>query len=261
MKLLFIRHAESTGNQERRMQGNGEFSLSGAGEDQAKRLGNRLRREGWLPTRVYSSPLKRARMTAEILMDQVFGDRTKAPSQELSRKPSQANLAKTIQFDDNLREYQNGIFQCLTWQEAQAQHPELCKQLEASVDWLPVPGAETLVQGRQRAEQFIETVISDCAHQDRVWVVAHSWILQHLISAMMGCARSWRMSVYNTAIFEFWLDRDRWYKVLGNAEASESGGESDQDFRQEQMVQNRFNTSLWQIRRFNDTAHLVDLLS
>ncbi len=257
MKLLFIRHAESTGNQERRMQGNGEFSLSGAGQDQAKRLGNRLRREGWLPTQVYSSPLKRARMTAEILMEQVFGDRP----QESSQEPSQAHLAQAIQFDDNLREYQNGIFQGLTWQEAQAQHPDLCKELEASVDWLPVPGAETLVEGRQRAEQFINTLLANGAPQDRVWVVAHSWILQHLISAMMGCDRSWRMSVYNTAIFEFWLDRDRWYKVLDKATANDSDGAEDQDFRQEQMVQNRFNTSLWQIRRFNDTAHLVDLLS
>ena len=248
MKLLFIRHAESTGNQERRMQGNGEFSLSGAGEDQAKRLGNRLRREGWVPTKIYSSPLKRARMTAEIVKERVWRD--------LSPQDTSDNVAQEIQFQDDLREYQNGIFQGLTWQEAQAKHPELCKQLEASVDWLPVPGAETLVQGRQRAERFIETLLSECSSQDRVWVVAHSWILQHLISSLMGCERSWRMSVYNTAIFEFWVDRDRWYKVLENAEINDSDGD---DFRQEQMVQNRFNTSLWQIRRFNDTAHLVDL--
>ena len=249
MKLLFIRHAESTGNLERRMQGNGEFTLSGAGEDQAKRLGNRLRREGWLPTRIYSSPLKRARMTAEILMERAFRDHVP------NTNPQQMDLATAIEFQDDLREYQNGIFQGLTWQEAQAQHPELCKQLEASVDWLPVPGAETLVEGRQRAERFIETLLSECEAQDRVWVVAHSWILQHLISAMMGCDRSWRMSVYNTAIFEFWLDRDRWYKVLDPGMP-----DIDQEpFRREQMIQNRFNTSLWQIRRFNDTAHLVDL--
>lgn len=249
MKLLFIRHAESTGNLERRMQGNGEFTLSGAGEDQAKRLGNRLRREGWLPTRIYSSPLKRARMTAEILMERAFRDHVP------NTHSQQVDLATAIEFQDDLREYQNGIFQGLTWQEAQAQHPELCKQLEASVDWLPVPGAETLVEGRQRAERFIETLLSECEAQDRVWVVAHSWILQHLISAMMGCDRSWRMSVYNTAIFEFWLDRDRWYKVLDPGMP-----DIDQEpFRREQMIQNRFNTSLWQIRRFNDTAHLVDL--
>ncbi|MEM9772034.1 MAG: histidine phosphatase family protein [Cyanobacteria bacterium P01_D01_bin.73] len=260
MKLLFIRHAESTGNQERRMQGNGEFSLSGAGEDQAKRLGNRLRRENWLPTRVYSSPLKRARMTAEIVMDQVFGDRPEENSPS-NNAPSNADLAQEIRFNDDLREYQNGIFQGLTWQEAQAQHSELCDQLEASVDWLPVPGAETLVEGRQRAERFIETVLSECGNQDRVWVVAHSWILQHLISSMMGCDRSWRMSVYNTAIFEFWLDRDRWFKVLEGDVADCSGEGDGEDFKREQMVQNRFNTSLWQIRRFNDTAHLVDLLS
>ncbi len=251
MKLLFIRHAESTGNQERRMQGNGEFPLSGAGEDQAKRLAKRLRRENWIPTKIYSSPLKRARMTAEILRERVLRDR---PSDD-----PQSNIAQEISFQDDLREYQNGIFQGLTWQEAKEKHPDLCQQLEASIDWLPVPGAETLVQGRQRAERFIQTLLSECVGQDRVWVVAHSWILQHLISSMMGCDRSWRMSVYNTAIFEFWLDRDRWYKVLENDTLTGTAEPGTDEFRQDQMVQNRFNTSLWQIRRFNDTAHLVDL--
>ena len=42
MKLLFIRHAQSVGNQEKRMQGHGEFELSEGGRQQAEKLARRL---------------------------------------------------------------------------------------------------------------------------------------------------------------------------------------------------------------------------
>jgi broad specificity phosphatase PhoE len=242
LKLLFIRHAQSTGNVEKRMQGEGEFELTETGRSQAEKLGRRLLAEGWLPTQVYSSPLQRTLQTAQILIHQfqtatlpaAVGDLMDASTPlmgDLDDRGLQHSIP--IALADELKEFQNGILQGLTWAEAVSQYPELCQALETSPDWIPIPGAETLKDARSRAHRFIQTLLK---HQngDRVWIVTHSWILQHLIAELLNSDRSWRLHAKNTALFEFWIDRDRWHTT----------------------DQNRFNTDLWQIRRFNDHQHL-----
>jgi broad specificity phosphatase PhoE len=242
LKLLFIRHAQSTGNVEKRMQGAGEFDLTETGRQQAEKLGQRLLAEGWLPTQVYSSPLRRTVQTTQILVDQFHRATLPAAVGDLidssaplvsdgSDRPMQQHIP--IALVDELKEFQNGVFQGLTWAEAVSQYPELCQALETSTDWIPIPQAETLQEARSRAQQFIQTLLK---HQngDRVWIVTHSWILQHLIAELLGCDRSWRLHAKNTALFEFWIDCDRWHTT----------------------DQNRFNTDLWQIRRINDYQHL-----
>jgi broad specificity phosphatase PhoE len=213
LKLLIIRHAQSTGNVDRRMQGQGDYPLTDLGRTQAQKLAQYLCDAP--PTAIYSSPLQRTIDTTEILR------------QALPTPPP-------VQLTPELAEYQNGIFQGLTWAEAQAQHPELCDQLEASLDWIPVPGAETLRQARDRVERLLDYLLLTHRNGDRVWLVSHGWIMQQLIAALWGSERSWRISIKNTAYFEFWIDQSRWYR-------------SDE---------NRLNTELWQIVRFNDVNHL-----
>nr|WP_242025831.1 histidine phosphatase family protein [Leptolyngbya sp. FACHB-36] len=240
LKLLFIRHAQSTGNVEKRMQGHGEFELSDTGRLQAEKLGSRLSAEAWLPSHVYSSPLKRAAQTTEILLDRVqtaplpaaVSDLIDADSTPVDGAESVRPI--TVQYADELKEFQNGIFQGLTWAEAIERYPDLCKSLEASPDWIPIPEAETLQDARTRARQFIQCLLQQHANGDRVWIITHSWILQHLIAELLGSDRSWRLRARNTALFEFWIDQSRWH----------------------QSNSNRFNTDLWQVRRFNDTYHL-----
>ena len=240
LKLLFIRHAQSTGNMEKRMQGHGEFPLSALGVQQTEKLAQRLLEEGWLPTHVYSSPLRRAAQTAQILVDAVQTAPLPAAVSDLIDATVETPWDEetpppiAIAYADELKEFQNGIFQGLTWAEAMAQYPELCQALEASPDWLLIPGAETLADARSRAGQFIQRLLQTHHNGDRVWIVTHSWILQHLIAELMSSDRSLRLRASNTALFEFWIDRDRW----------------------ERSDQNRFNTDLWQVRRFNDTQHL-----
>jgi 2,3-bisphosphoglycerate-dependent phosphoglycerate mutase len=214
LKLVFIRHAESTGNVERRMQGHGDYPLTSRGEAQAQQLAIRLRSENRQPTAIYSSPLQRAAETTAIL--------------------AAAAAHPPIHYDDALVEFQNGIFQGLTWPEAQAQYPELCQQLESSPDWIPIPQAETLTMARDRAQQILSKILTHHQNGDQIWVVSHSWFLQHLIAVLLGSDRAWRIHIRNTAIFEFWIDASRW---------------QNQD-------ENRWNTDCWQIIQFNDDRHL-----
>lgn len=213
MKLLLIRHAESVGNQEQRLQGQADFALSFQGQRQAAALAQSLSTQSWCPTHVYSSPLQRAIQTATILLQ----------GRELAIAGSEA-----------LQEIHLGILQGLTWAEAQAQYPELCCALEASPTWIPIPEAESLIQVRDRAKGFVESLLNQHIDSHRIWIITHGGLLPYLIAALLGCDRVWGLEIPPTALFEFWLDRDRW---------------PHQD-------ENLANNTLWQIRRFNDLKHL-----
>ncbi|NJN89714.1 MAG: histidine phosphatase family protein [Leptolyngbyaceae cyanobacterium SL_5_14] len=80
IKLLFIRHAQSVGNRQKRMQGHRDFGLSTEGIEQAKKLAQRLVLEHKRPNYIYSSPLKRAAQTTEILLTHALSAASTAAS-------------------------------------------------------------------------------------------------------------------------------------------------------------------------------------
>jgi probable phosphoglycerate mutase len=78
MDILLVRHGESEGNAERRMQGHLDLHLSETGRAQARALANWLARNaiGW--EAALTSPLARARQTAELI-----SNTTSAPTPEV----------------------------------------------------------------------------------------------------------------------------------------------------------------------------------
>ncbi|GAB4359241.1 MAG: histidine phosphatase family protein [Cyanophyceae cyanobacterium] len=231
MDLAIIRHGQSIGNVEKRLQGRSDYALTDLGRQQAQRLGQHLAKEDWTPTRIYTSPLVRAAETATIARH--------------SFEAAAAIALPEPQPDPNLQENDCGIFTGLTWAESRSRHGELCAQLEASPDWLPIPGGETPTEGRDRARTFLQRLFAETDNGDRVWVFTHSWLMKHLISELLGCDRSWKLPTANTGRYEFRLDRDRWHRAL----------KANNPHHQH----NRYNTDLWQIRRLNDIAHLQGL--
>nr|WP_278003733.1 histidine phosphatase family protein [Nodosilinea sp. TSF1-S3] len=245
--MLLVRHAQSVGNVEGRMEGTSSTGLTALGVQQSLRLGQQLAAAGWYPSHIYSSPLLRSTATLAWLL-QGLNPGVKAATQTITPPPTEAadggagphqvtvlpGQTVPIKLRDDLQEYDVGIFTGLTWTEARDRHPDLCHRLETSLDWQPIPQAETLEQGQARAQRFVADVLSQHGSGDRVLVIGHHWILQHIIACLMGCDRAWGLPMANTARFEFWLDRDRWA----------------------QPGPNRLNTELWRIKRFNDTTHL-----
>jgi len=67
MELLIVRHGESVANAEGRMQGQRDYPLSALGERQATSLARFLKASGLSFDAAYTSPLTRARATAQLL--------------------------------------------------------------------------------------------------------------------------------------------------------------------------------------------------
>lgn len=239
LKLMLVRHGQSVGNTEGRMEGVSSTGLTPLGIQQAQQLGQHLSATGWHPTHLYCSSLQRATATLAALANglgiglpnafQVHPDRLPVADRVILT----ANEALPVLVLDDLREYDCGILTGLTWAEARDRYPDLCQQLETSLDWQPIPAAETPEQGQARAQHFLDYVLSHHGNGDRILAISHHWILQQIIARLLGCDRAWGFPMGHTARFEFWLDRDRWH----------------------QTGPNRLNTELWQIKRFNDCTH------
>ncbi|MEM9906074.1 MAG: histidine phosphatase family protein [Cyanobacteria bacterium P01_D01_bin.44] len=214
LKLLLIRHAQSLGNAEARMEGQSSTPLTPLGQHQAQQLTRYLQNHAEPPSHCYSSPLLRAVQTAKTLIE---------PYPGLAISPL-----------DSLQELHQGIFQGLTWAEATARHRDLCRQLTGTLTYRPVPQAEPLAAAWQRAHRCVHNLRNHQAG-DVVWAISHGGFMQHLIAAILGCDRTWKLPIGHTAIFEFWLALNH-----------ENGTES------------LFNPECWQIKQFNNTDHLAD---
>lgn len=197
------------------MQGHADYSLSDKGMAQAERLAKRLTTEFEPPTRLYSSPICRAKQTAAVILE---------------HQP----VSIPLTYDERLCEGSQGIFQGLTWREACERYPDLCRQLESSSGWMPIPNAESPCEVRGRAQSWLNEILDCHQNGDRLWVIAHEWVMYHLISGLLGSDRTWQLPIGHTAIFEFALDLTQWSALEQNILA---------------------NSSLWQIRRFNDMQH------
>lgn len=251
LKLLFIRHGESIGNCEKRMAGRSDDRLTATGLEQCRQLGRWLYQQGWQPSHIYSSPLRRAIESVAALitpwswqLPELVPKAAKVDTSlvgHISDQEVAAARQATPQFRlaDQLQEFDMGILTGLTWAEAQQQYPDLCQALVATPNWIPIPDAETPNAGRDRADQFIRQLLDQHSHQDAIWIISHHWIMEHLIASLMGCDRTWQINIPNTGIFEFWLDCDRW---------SDAG------------ISSRIS-DLWQIKHFAACPHLSNNFS
>ena len=140
MEIAFVRHAESTGNAQGIMQGRADYALSENGHRQAEKVAQYIANLDYPPlwSCMYSSPLSRTVETAEKIAQAV-----------------------NLEFETHelLLEVDPGIFTGLTWEEAFAQHPEICKAFKLQKDWSAVPNGESRVELWKRAETFLNYLI------------------------------------------------------------------------------------------------------
>ena len=167
MKLLLIRHGESVGNLEGRMQGQFDSPLTERGRDQARALLARLQTEGWKPSVIYSSDLCRAAETADILAD---------------------GLGAAVTLDARLREYDIGVLSGVIWREVEVLYPEVWRKLQQRDEASVIPGEEGLAAFHGRLSSTAADILA--AHQDdaTVAVVAHGGSLGMILVYLLHIA-------------------------------------------------------------------------
>ena len=188
LRLLFVRHAESTANAAGRIQGHADYPLSDAGRAQAEKLYQRLQHEGLAPTHVYTSPLRRASETAEILA---------------------SDWTMPVTPWDDLKEYDVGLLAGLTREEAERALPDVDLDAEWARQLSGVKGAESLPERGDRGRRVADALLQRHRQGDVVVVVSHGGTIQYIIAALLGTDRIWGWSTENTAVFDFTVDLDR----------------------------------------------------
>ena len=160
--LIVVRHAETTWNREKRMQGTTDTTLSDVGRAQAQALSRRLARQAF--SALYSSDLSRARDTAHAIAQQT--------RRELLLEPP-------------LRERAFGIFEGLIADEIRARYPEEYARFASRDPDYEVPGGESARGFTQRCLGCLAEIANRHPGEDVV-VVTHGLVLDSLYRAAHG---------------------------------------------------------------------------
>jgi len=200
LHLLLVRHGETEWNAQGRYQGQSDVLLSDLGSQQAELLAERLK--DLKIDAIYTSDLKRAWMTATTI----------AKNHNLKIIP-----------ESRLRELKFGILEGLTFDEAEAQHPEMIRAWLNDFNNTPVDG-ETIQTFNARIVSLLEFLKQE--HNEQiVLLVGHGGSLSEILRVVLGLSRE-----------------KRWYLEMENASISEVS-------IAEEYIS---------LKRLNDTCHLAE---
>lgn len=188
--LCLVRHGETAWNAERRLQGHLDIPLNDRGDAQARATAKALARHRFAA--IYASDLARARQTAE------------AAGQTLS-------LA--VITDSRLRERHYGLFQGLTYDEAQARHPQAyARFLARDADFVFPNGGESLAGFAERIRYTLQEIAARHPGEE-VLVVTHGGVLDIARRLATGkpldTARDF--AIPNAALNWLEIGDDRWH--------------------------------------------------
>jgi broad specificity phosphatase PhoE len=166
MYLFLIRHGQSEGNVTGQLQGWQDAALTPLGEQQARRtaaaLSAFLAEAGITLDAIYSSPLQRARRTAEAIGAQVG----------VAVEPVPA-----------LREMHFGHIEGLTGAQWQERYPEILPawRIPDNLDF-QWPGGESRRAFYERVETAITSIVTRHAPTDNLAIVAHGGVISSYLA-------------------------------------------------------------------------------
>ncbi|WP_079527034.1 histidine phosphatase family protein [Halobacillus hunanensis] len=151
--LGLIRHGSTPWNKEKRAQGNSDIPLDQEGREDAYKLAERLQDEDW--DLIYSSPLLRAKQTAEII-----AKRLSVPE---------------ILFDQRIKEVSGGQIEGTIEEERIEKWGTNWRDLELGIEKQP----DVLKRGRS----FVNDIVINHPNK-RVLVVSHGGFIGHLVQGL-----------------------------------------------------------------------------
>jgi len=173
MRVLLARHGETPWNAEGRYQGQRDIALSPVGEDQARKLGQRLAEVA--VTRAVASPLSRARRTAELALGE--------------------GRAGMLSLDAGLQEIGHGDWEGLLAAEIRARDPVRLKAWRDAPETvqMPGPGGESIVEVLDRSWPAFQRACEGLGADDTLLVVAHDAVNRVILCRILGLplSRMW----------------------------------------------------------------------
>jgi broad specificity phosphatase PhoE len=183
MRLILIRHGESEANARGIIQGRKDYGLTDLGREQARRVAARLA-AGDRPVRLLSSPLLRARQTADIVA---------------------AALGLPVEEEPGLLEYDVGAISGLTGPEVRERFPDVVAAFRRG-ERPRFPGEE----GREAFWVRVGAVLEAVQHRgEHVVAVAHGGVISAACAMIAGLepGRLGQFEAANCAITEIGVDR------------------------------------------------------
>ncbi|OFX35551.1 MAG: hypothetical protein A2Z07_08235 [Armatimonadetes bacterium RBG_16_67_12] len=184
--LYLLRHAETTWNAERRIQGTLDAPLSERGARQVRALVDALRDVRL--SALYSSPLQRAMETAQ---------------------PVVSAHALAVRVADGLREIDQGEWESRLLDEVRESDGARLQAWWASPDTVRMPGGETLGEVQRRAMRSVFEIAAGHAGET-VAAVGHGGVNKTILLALLGAplASYWRIRQHNACINVVEFDGD-----------------------------------------------------
>lgn len=169
-RLILVRHGRTNHNIEARFGILDECPLDEVGRDQAKRVAKRLLE--FDIDHIYSSPIQRAKETANIIA---------------------AEISKNITNRQELIEYNNGILAGMTVEEIRQKYPKIYEDVLGWVnmgavqtrDRFVAPGAESMDEFKNRLLNFQDLILSEHPGQI-VLAVTHLAIIKGFMVLLFG---------------------------------------------------------------------------
>ena len=181
-ELILVRHGETMWNVEKIYRGRADVNLDEVGIKQAELLGQYL--SNWELEAIYSSPLKRALDTANII----------------------ARYHKIgVYIADGLIDFDYGEWQSLPEQEVRKLYPALLDKWHNNPHEVRMPGGESLADVRERAAGTVDDVISK--YEGSVVLASHRVVNKVLICSLLGLDNSYfwniKQDVCGITIFNY----------------------------------------------------------
>lgn len=161
MKYILVRHVETTGNAEHRLNGHTESEYTPYGlkmkallEEELKALHAKMPFDA-----IYVSPIKRAYKIGEAVAK---------------------NIGLPFKADDRLKEFNFGIFDGLTAHEAIALNKEVWEAWMADYNHVTLPKGENYLDYHNRMKAFLEEKAEEHAEKT-VLIIAHGGTVHSLL--------------------------------------------------------------------------------
>lgn len=162
-KVFLARHGQTNWNQEMRFQGREDIPLNETGRNQARRLAGRLGRENL--SAVFTSPLSRARETAEIIV---------------------AGHGLLPQPVEGLGEIYFGRLEGKTYSEMSVDEQNAVDQWMANPETSVLPGGETFKFFRKRILKSFQELLDRARPEQNFVVVSHAGVIKVLVADLLG---------------------------------------------------------------------------